>query len=130
MTEVVLLLVVEDEPAISLMLEDELERAGFGTLIASSGKEAIGIINTRYNEIAGLITDIRLGDGPDGWEVAYRARELNPSIPIAYMSGDSAGDWPIKGVPKSAMLQKPFAGMQIVVAISTLLNEAGPPVTD
>jgi len=127
MTDAVLLLLVEDDPTIRLTLEDELKEAGFKTLTAPTGQEAIGILDTHQSELAGLITDIRLGDGPDGWAVAHHARELNPLIPIVYMSGDSAAEWPVKGVPKSTMLQKPYAPMQVVVAISTLLNEIAPP---
>jgi FixJ family two-component response regulator len=71
---------------------------------------------------SGLVTDIRLGTGPDGWDVARTARERNPELPIVYMTGDSAIAWPSHGVPKSILLQKPIAAAQLVTAISTLLN--------
>ena len=45
-----------------------------------------------------MLTDIRLGAGPDGWSVANRARELNPDMPLVYMSGDSAHQWTEHGV--------------------------------
>ena len=74
--------------------------------------------------IRALITDIRMGEGPDGWEIARRARELNPRLPVIYMSGDSAADWSAQGVPGSIMLQKPFASAQIVTAVASLINQA------
>jgi hypothetical protein len=37
------------------------------------------------------------------------------------MTGDSAGDWPIEGVPNSVLVQKPYAPAQLVTAISTLM---------
>ena len=77
--------------------------------------------------LSGIITDIRIGGGPDGWEVARRARGINSHIPIIYMSGDSAHEHGSRGVPESVMLQKPFAPAQVVTALSTLLNEAPKP---
>jgi DNA-binding response OmpR family regulator len=70
-----------------------------------------------------LVTDIRLDDEKDGWHVARRARELNPLIPVVYMSGDSAADHSSQGVTHSIMVQKPFAPAQIVTAVSTLINK-------
>jgi hypothetical protein len=76
----------------------------------------------RARVLRGLITDINLGDGPDGWEVAKRGRELIPTLPVVYMSGASGQDWPPKGVPHSTLLAKPFAPAQHITAISVLLN--------
>ena len=90
----------------------------------SSGLQAIGVLEEDESTVSGVITDIRLGEGPDGWEVARRAREINASFPIIYTSGDSAHDHAVRGVPDSMMLQKPFALAQLVTAISTLPNEA------
>jgi len=75
-----------------------------------------------------LVTDINLRDSMDGWEVAKRAREIDPEFPVVYMSGAHAEDWASKGVPNSIMLAKPFAPAQLVTAVSQLLN-AGTPLT-
>ena len=91
---------------------------------AIDGAEAIAALDEKNNKLAGLITDIRMGGGITGWDVARHARELAPTFPVVYMSGDSAGDWAAQGVPNSAILQKPFAVAQLVTAISHLLNEA------
>jgi hypothetical protein len=40
------------------------------------------------------------------------------------MSGNSAQQWTIDGVPESIMLQKPFVIAQLVTALTTLLNQA------
>jgi len=75
-------------------------------------------------ELAGLVTDIRLGAGPSGWDLARHARQTRPDLPVIYMTGDSAADWPVQGVPRSQVVQKPFAVSQIVTALSTILTEA------
>ena len=33
-----------------------------------------------------IVTDIRLGHGPSGWEIARGAREQAPKIPVIYIS--------------------------------------------
>lgn len=118
----VLILVVEDEPLIGISVEDALNEGGYVVRLVYSGEEAIAMLDAGDEPIAGLVTDIRLGSGPDGWTVARRARELHPAMPVVYMSGDSAVDHASRGVPDSLMVQKPFASAQIVTAVSQLLN--------
>lgn len=119
-------LYVEDEPLIQQLVEVALQEAGYGVLLASNGREGIAALADRTDEIVGLITDITLGDGPTGWEVARHARELNPGLPVVYVSGRDGHEWNARGVPQSVLITKPFAPMQISVAISSLLNTTDP----
>jgi CheY-like chemotaxis protein len=117
----IVLLLVEDEPLILMAAQEALEAGGFTVVPAASGTEALVVLNSRHTEIAGVITDVRLGSGPDGWEVSRHARELKPDFPVIYVTGDSAADWPVNGVPNSILLQKPYAAAQILTAISSVL---------
>jgi len=119
-----LLLLVEDDPLVLLVAQEALESGGYAVAVAANAAEVISALDERSAEFAGLVTDVRLGDGADGWEVARHARELMPVLPIVYMTGDSAGDWPVHGVPNSAVVQKPYAPAQLVTAISTLITSA------
>ena len=120
----ILILLVEDEPLVSLSLQDALGEGGYAVATASTGQEALDRLTESHPAPSGLVTDIRLGAGPDGWDIARKARESYPEIAVVYMSGDSAADYSSHGVPDSIMLQKPFANAQVVTAISTLLNKA------
>ena len=115
-----LVLLVEDEPLIQALLQEALTDAGYELVIAESGRAALDELERDADRFGGVITDIRLGQGPDGWDVGHRARERSPDIPVVYITGDSAADWTAKGVPKSLLVTKPFAVAQIVTAISTL----------
>jgi hypothetical protein len=44
-----------------------------------------------------LVTDINLGEGPDGWDVARQARELIPNLPTGYVSGAIEHEWASHG---------------------------------
>jgi CheY-like chemotaxis protein len=107
LAESITLLLVEDDPLVLMDAQHTLETGGYTVVPVSSGDEAIGILDARADELVGVVTDIRLGAGPDGWEVARRARELNSNIPVVYTTGDSADDWPAHGVPNSVIVHKP-----------------------
>lgn len=117
-----LVLLVDDEETIVDVLKETLEDGGFEVVTATSGEAAIRAIR-EASEVAALVTDVRLGAGPNGWDVAHVARECFKDVAIVYISGDSAHDWMSKGVPKSICIQKPFAPAQVVTAVATLLNK-------
>lgn len=123
MTPKILLLLVEDEELIRMNLEEDLADADFEVVIATNGKEAMAALGANASRLRGVLTDIRLGRGPDGWEIARHARELMPDMPVIYISGDSAHEWPVRGVPNSVMVAKPFVAAQIITALATLLNK-------
>jgi CheY-like chemotaxis protein len=124
--EAITVLVVEDDEQIQALIEDTLLEGGFQPAIAASGEEAATLLTGSKGKYRALITDINLRGRMDGWEVARRAREIDPGFPIVYSSGMSAAEWPSKGVPHSIMLEKPFAPAQLVTAIAQLLNSGSP----
>jgi CheY-like chemotaxis protein len=122
------ILVVEDDTSIQAVVEEALSDGGFEIVISSSGENATELLGATDAKFRALVTDIDLGrDKLDGWELARRAREINPTFPVVYMSGSNAEDWASKGVPHSVMIAKPFAPAQLVTAVAQLLN-AIPPI--
>ena len=117
------LLVVEDSDFLHAFLLEGLEDAGFKLIMKSRGHDAIADLDANAARYKGVITDIRLGEGPSGWEIGRHARRIVPDIPVVYMSGDSGADWTSEGVPGSIMVQKPFVIAQIVTAITMLIND-------
>lgn len=115
------LLYVEHEFLIQTMLVTALEEAGFRVLVANDGNQALVILATPAQSVHGLITDMNLGAGPDGWDVARAGRELVGGLPVVYVSAASEHEWTSRGVPSSVMITKPFVPAQVVVAISSLL---------
>ncbi|HEX8416918.1 MAG TPA: response regulator [Methylobacterium sp.] len=122
MIATILLLLVDDDAGVRLILEEALKDGGYEVASAKDGAEALAVLQSRSADLRGVITDVDLGRGPDGWDVARHARELSPDIPVVYMSGASAHAWSAQGVPNSTIIQKPFAGAQVVTAISALIN--------
>ena len=127
MEDLPVILIVEDDQSIQSIVEDALSEGGFESAVAASGEEAVTLLKGQKTKYRALVTDISLKGRMDGWEVAMRAREIDPQFPIVYMSGASANDWPAKGVPNSIMLTKPFGPAQLVTAVSQLLITSRPP---
>jgi DNA-binding response OmpR family regulator len=117
------ILVVEDDSSVRSGIEDAFAQAGYAVMAASSGADAIDLLDEHWVELSAVVTDIRIGNGPDGWELAKRARELDRNIAIVYVTADSAHHWSARGVPKSVLIHKPFASAQLVTAVSGLLND-------
>lgn len=116
-----IVLIVEDEILIQDLLEGAFMDAGFEVYVLSNGADAMFFLDSCADCPRGLVTDINLGPTPDGWQIGTRARELSPTIPVIYMSGDSGHEWGICGVAESMMVQKPFQATQVVSAMRALL---------
>jgi DNA-binding response OmpR family regulator len=119
------ILVVEDDHLIQAMVEEALSDGGFASSITASGEEAITLFQENKSKFRALVTDVNLLGRFDGWEVARAAREIDPAMPVVYMTGTQGEEWASKGVPNSLLLNKPFAPAQLVTAIANLLNAAG-----
>ena len=121
MADVTFILVVEDEPLIHPIVELALKDAGYAARLAFNGEDAISVLKAQAGRVQVLVTDVELRGSVDGWEVARRGRELNDHLPVVYMTGASAHDWPSRGTPNSLLIAKPFAMAELVTTISMLL---------
>ena len=128
MSDRVSIFVVEDDLLIQLSLQTTLEDGGFAVAVASTGEQAIDMLNDVSAQYRAIVTDIDLGNSQiHGWAVARRAREIQNDLPVIYMTGKSAKEWGAHGVPNSILLQKPFATAQLVTALAQLLNVGNTP---
>jgi DNA-binding response OmpR family regulator len=118
------ILLIEDEFLIRELLATEFTDVGFAIVAAGDGDRAVAELEKNANRFTAVITDIKLGKGPNGWDVARRARELVPDMPVVYITGDSIHEWSARGVPDSAVIAKPFRAMQVRTAVSTLITTA------
>lgn len=126
-SELLVILVVEDDALVRGVVEEALSEGGFEPQIVSSGEEAVALLQGGDGKsYRALITDINLAGDLAGWDVARRARELLHELPVIYMTGAAADQWPSQGVPNSVLLQKPFAPAQVVTAVAQLLNRIPP----
>ncbi|MES2894511.1 MAG: response regulator [Pseudomonadota bacterium] len=98
-----------------------LNEADFTVVTAYCATAAFDAI-AKGDPLSGLVTDIDLGPGADGFEVARRARAAYPDLPIIYISGTAAGRHPFEGVSDSTFLSKPCSPQQIVAALNRAIR--------
>jgi DNA-binding response OmpR family regulator len=106
-------LLVENDELLGVLFELALCEAGYAVVRARDGAEAMAVLSAAP-PISVLVTDIGLGDGPDGWQVARRARARSPEMPVIYMTGGRADEWLPQHVPLGVLLLKPFPIDQLV----------------
>lgn len=82
------MLLVEDQPLLALVMQTALEDGGYRVVTANSGTSALEQLNEGLRPAA-LVTDIGLGSGPNGWQLANCARQLDQNLPVIFISGDT-----------------------------------------
>ena len=105
-------LVVEDDVLTRMDIAGAFEARGWAVLEAASGEAALALCNSGTH-VDALITDIDLGGGASGWDVA-RAFWQRDVLPVIYTSGNP--DSPRRHVPQSCFVAKPCPSSAMVEA--------------
>jgi DNA-binding NtrC family response regulator len=109
-------LVVDDHFICNMETCDFLRDSGFDTVPVYCASAAFEVI-ARQDGVTALVTDIDLGLGADGFEVARRVRAVYPNIPVVYISGRPWRRQAAESVEGSQFISKPFHPRQIVEAL-------------
>jgi CheY-like chemotaxis protein len=80
-------LVVEDDPNVRTMLDQLLQDQGLDVWSVPDDLSAYQVLGQEADRFSVLLTDINLGSGTDGFDIARRARCLNASIHVIFISG-------------------------------------------
>ena len=80
-------LVVEDDPHVRMMLDELLHDEGLDVWSVPDDLSAFQVLSQEAQRFSVLLTDIDLGAGSDGFDIARRARGLNASIHVIFISG-------------------------------------------
>ncbi len=101
------LLLVEDDPlvrdTVALMLEDE----GFEVIEAADAPQALRLVREGL-ETPLMVTDVDLGPGPSGADLADEMRRARPDLAIIFITGRIASLASRILGPNEAVLPKPF----------------------
>ncbi len=109
-------LLVEDDCVINADICGVLEDLGIFVTAAYTAETAIEVID-RGEYLKVLLTDIDLGAGLNGFDVAHHARDRYPNLPVVFISGTMGSRHPTEGVAGSEFVAKPFHPSEIRDAI-------------
>src|SRR5207244_3180993 len=115
------LLAVDDEPAIGHSVRRALRPHGHTVVVATSAEEALEHLATQQFDV--LLSDVGMGAGMNGWELAATVRQNWPGLPIVLATGWGAAidrdEAKARGV--DAILAKPYLPadlLQVLAATS------------
>ena len=113
------ILIVEDEKIINQLIKINLSDAGYSSLCAFDGKEAIELID--HNHFALILLDIMLPK-IDGYELMEYIRPLE--IPVIFLTAKSDVKDRVKGLKLGAedYIVKPFEIIELVARVETVLR--------
>lgn len=114
------ILVIDDDPKITAMLQRVLTYEGYRVEVANDGYTGLKMAQKNPPEL--LILDIMM-PGLDGWEICRRFRREN-FIPILILSARDEVESRVKGLNLGAddYLVKPFALEELLARVQALLR--------
>jgi len=118
-------LLVEDEPLLGELMTEALIDQGFEVHAAGDAGDALRHLVSGA-EVDILFTDIDLGGGMDGAELAQLAREMRPKLPVVYTSGRRLPAH-IAAVPGAAFLPKPYSLDDVSATLGQIMRKRASP---
>lgn len=117
------ILIVDDNDGVLAMICEVVESLGYCTLRATNGEDALQLLSAHDDRIALLLTDIMM-PGINGHELAERARQSRPDMPVIFCSGyDSQHDRHEEQADElSRHMQKPVSIAVLGTAIRELID--------
>lgn len=117
------ILIVEDDPAISRLIESNLLVAGYEPVCAMDGRQALDAIAAQHFDLA--LCDIMLPE-LDGFELLPYMQERN--IPVIYVSAKADVQSRVQGLRLGAenYLVKPFDILELLVRMEKVLARSAP----
>jgi CheY-like chemotaxis protein len=117
------ILLAEDEPLLREIIRMQLEDGGYTVLEAHDGKEAMKVAASHNGDIDLLLTDVVMGGGTSGLELAASLNSTQPGLKILYMTGYTAELIDQNGAAnlQDRVLQKPFTATRLKNKIREVL---------
>src|SRR5450830_575522 len=116
------ILVVDDEAEIRRSVRMILEYEGYDVQEASSGPEALALVEREPPDLVFL--DIKMG-GLDGLETLQKLRQLSEALPVVIISGHGTVSTAVEATKLGAFdfIEKPLASERVLVTIRNALDQ-------
>jgi DNA-binding response OmpR family regulator len=116
-----LILVVDDEPAIQQVIRERLEREGFAVRPASSGEQALAVMEEAAPNL--IVLDLML-PGMDGFDVLRNLRQSGHELPVIILTARDEDIDAIVGLELGAddYVRKPFNPRELAARVRAVLR--------
>ena len=119
-------LVLEDETNIRSFVVINLKRAGYDTIEAGTGEEALALIQ-KNPDVQVALLDIMLPGEIDGFEVCRRIRAGTPQVGIIMLTARTQEMDKVSGLMTGAddYVTKPFSPAELTARVDALVRRSG-----
>ncbi|WP_245327398.1 response regulator transcription factor [Hymenobacter fodinae] len=120
------ILLIEDEPALGMIVKDSLEVRGFTVRYAADGQEGLELFREQCPDVV-VVADVMM-PRLDGFSLAEIIRRDNPAVPIIFLTARSQPADVVRGFELGAndYLKKPFSMDELIVRIRARLGTPAP----
>lgn len=117
------ILLVEDDPTLSMIISETLQRNGFNIMTADNGEEGLKKFTKHGADM--IVADVMM-PRMDGFEMGRRIRQLDRNVPLLFLTAKSGIDDIVEGFELGGndYLKKPFKMLELIVRIKALLRRA------
>jgi DNA-binding response OmpR family regulator len=118
------ILYVEDEVFLGKIVKETLESRGYEVWMETHGSDVLDAYRQAKPDIC--VLDVML-PGKDGFAIATEIRQLNPAIPILFLTAKTQTEDVVKGFTSGGndYLRKPFSMEELIVRLQNLLKLSG-----
>lgn len=115
------ILIAEDDLNLGLLLTDFLTMKGYHTTLCRDGKEALEAYRRTFFNLC--VLDVMMPK-KDGFTLAKEIREINPEVPIVFLTAKSLQDDLMKGfkIGCDDYITKPFSTDELNLRIKAVLK--------
>jgi DNA-binding NtrC family response regulator len=117
-------LIIEDEPSVMSFVKAAMERAGYQVITATSGVEALPILDS--GDFLGVVSDMRTPGGVDGadvhaWLAANRPKLVSKLI---FITGDIVNEETAQTLAQTGApcVEKPFRISQLMDVVRRVMG--------
>ena len=123
------ILVIDDEEGVRMFIDRVLRRAGYHTVVAANGPDALRAAKT-LSSLDLIVTDVVMPE-MSGCEVARRLRVDHPSLKALYITGYSDRLFEEKAVmwEDEAFVEKPCSMQALLQAVALLWSQGASTAT-
>jgi two-component system response regulator GlrR len=123
------ILVVDDDADILRLISLRLQAAGYQTITANGGAEALSALNTQRPDL--IISDLRMPD-IDGLNLMQQVHTKHPTLPFIMLTAHGSIPEAVQATQLGAFsfLAKPFDSQVLLQQVSHALSLSGTPSTE
>jgi len=125
-TQLLPILLIEDEPAVMAYVRSALERNGYNVMCAASGAE--GLKQLEIGHFLGVVSDMRTPGGVDGADVYAWISLYRPELAsrLVFITGDLANEETAETLRRTGApcVEKPFRVHQFIGVVEKTIGKA------